>query len=220
MNDTDTADLRFYGGLVLRLLAVIAVLLVAVYLSGQVKEALGFEVMPHNEAWMHKMILLGLLSYVVLTALPFVPGAEIGMTLLTVFGAQMAPFIYLATILSLLLAYGAGRLVSLEATARVVKNLRMPKVAMFLENLAAIPRDDRPQMLVTSTGHPALKRLAQYRYVALAVLINLPGNAVFGGGGGLAFVAGLSGVFTLPWFLLTVAIAVLPVPLAIFVFGV
>jgi hypothetical protein len=216
----ERADLRFYGGLVLRLLVVIAVLLLAVYLSGRVKDALGFEVMPHNEAWMHKMILLGLLSYVVLTALPFVPGAEIGMTLLTVFGAQMAPYIYLATILSLLLAYGAGRLVSLEATARFVKRLRMPKVSGFLESLAAIPREDRPQMLVTSTGHPALKRLARFRYVALAVLINVPGNALFGGGGGLSFVSGLSGVFTLPWFLLTIAIAVLPVPLAIFVFGV
>jgi hypothetical protein len=51
------------------------------------------------------------------------------------------------------------------------------------------------------------------------VLINVPGNAVIGGGGGLAFAAGMSGVFSVPAFLLTVAIAVLPVPLAIFAFG-
>jgi hypothetical protein len=74
-------------------------------------------------------------------------------------------------------------------------------------------------MLITMTGHPALQRLARHRYVALAVLINVPGNAVIGGGGGLAFAAGMSGVFSIPAFLITVAIAVLPVPLAIYAFG-
>lgn len=59
-----------------------------------------------------------------------------------------------------------------------------------------------------------------YRYVALALLINTPGNAMVGGGGGLSFAAGLSDVFTLPKFLLTISIAVLPVPLAVFLFGV
>ena len=212
--------MRFYVGLVVRLALLIVVLLAAVYLTGKVKDAIGFEVMPHNEAWMHKMILLGLLSYVVLTSLPFVPGAEIGMTLLTVFGAQMAPIIYLATILSLSLAYGGGRLASLEATARLVRGFRLQRVADFLETLNDTHRSQRPGYLVEATGQTALRRLAQYRYVALAVLINVPGNAVVGGGGGLSFVAGLSGVFPFPKFLLTVTIAVLPVPLAVYLFGV
>mgnify|MGYP000097256329 FL=1 len=219
MTDDQTADLRFYLGLALRLAVLIAVLLGAVHLSAQVKDALGFEVMPHNEALMHKMILLGLLSYVLITALPFVPGAEIGMTLLTVFGAQMAPFIYLATILSLTLAYSVGRLVPLDAAARTLRALRIMRIAEFLEQLCAIDRKDRPDMLIAMTGQPALRRLARHRYVAFAVLINVPGNAVIGGGGGLAFAAGMSGVFPVPAFLLTVAIAVLPVPLAIFAFG-
>ena len=219
MTNAQTADLRFYLGLALRLVVLIAILLGAVHLSAQVKDALGFDVMPHNEALMHKMILLGLLSYVLITALPFVPGAEIGMTLLTVFGAQMAPFIYLATILSLTLAYSVGRLVPLEVAARTMRALRIVRIAEFLEQLCAIDRKDRAEMLITMTGHPALQRLARHRYVALAVLINVPGNAVIGGGGGLAFAVGMSGVFSVPAFLLTVAIAVLPVPLAIFAFG-
>lgn len=220
MTDIARSDLRFFAGLALRLLALIAVLLVAVHLSDAVKDALGFEVMPHNEAMMYRLIVLGLLSYVLLTALPFVPGAEIGMTLLTVFGAQMAPFIYLATILSLLLAYSAGRLVPLERAARLLRSLRLVRVAEFLERLCAVPVARRPQFLIDETGHPALWRLAQVRYVALALLINLPGNVVLGGGGGLAFAAGLSDVFTAPKFLLTVSIAVLPVPLAVYLFGV
>jgi hypothetical protein len=213
-------DWRFYGGLVLRLVILIAVLLAAVTFAQYVKDALGFEVMPHNEALMHRMILLGLFGYVVLTALPFVPGAEIGMTLLTVFGAQMAPLIYLATILSLSLAYGAGRLASLEATARLVRRLRLERLATFLEQLCATPRKDRPQILIENAGHPTLRRLARFRFVALAVLINVPGNALVGGGGGLSLVSGLSGVFPFPKFLLTACIAVLPVPLAVFMFGI
>ncbi|SHG86574.1 hypothetical protein [Marivita hallyeonensis] len=220
MTITTSSDWRYYVGLALRLAVVIAVILVAVYFSAWVKQRLGIEIMPHNEAWMHRMILLGLLSYVILTSLPFVPGAEIGMTLLTVFGAQMAPLIYLATILSLMLAYGAGRLASLEATARMLQRLRLERFAAFLETLCATPREERPQMLIDSVNQPALRGLARYRYVALALLINAPGNALIGGGGGLSFVAGLSGVFGVWKFLLTVAIAVLPVPLAVYLFGV
>lgn len=220
MTDAARSDLRFFAGLALRLLALIAAVLLAVHLSNTVKDMLGFEVMPHNEAMMYRLIVLGLLSYILLTALPFVPGAEIGMTLLTVFGAQMAPFIYLATILSLLLAYSAGRLVPLARAARLLRSLRLVRVAEFLERLCAVPVTHRPQFLIDETGHPALRRLAQARYVALALLINLPGNVVLGGGGGLAFAAGLSDVFTAPKFLLTVCIAVLPVPLAVFLFGV
>ena len=44
------------------------------------KEAIGFEVKLENEEMMHKLILLGLIAYFLLTALPFVPGAEIRLT--------------------------------------------------------------------------------------------------------------------------------------------
>lgn len=220
MTTASPSDIRFFAVLALRLSGLIILLLAAVYFAGQVKEAIGFDVMPHNEEMMHKLILLGLIAYILLTALPFVPGAEIGMTLLTVFGAKMAPFIYLATILSLLLAYSVGRVVSLHDTARFLRRVGLVKLPSFLETLCQARKEDRPKVLIESTGHPALRRLALYRYVALALLINTPGNAVIGGGGGLSFAAGLSDVFTLPKFLLTICIAVLPVPLAVFLFGV
>ncbi|NNL35816.1 MAG: hypothetical protein HKP35_08360 [Silicimonas sp.] len=51
------------------------------------------------------------------------------------------------------------------------------------------------------------------RYLALAIAINVPGNSLVGGGGGLAFVAGASGLFSFPAFLLTIMLAVAPVPL-------
>lgn len=36
------------------------------------------------------------------------------------------------------------------------------------------------------------------RYVALAVLLNIPGNVVIGGGGGIAFAAGMTRLFSFP----------------------
>ena len=59
----------------------------------------------------------------------------------------------------------------------------------------------------------------RYRYLNLAVLINIPGNAVIGGGGGIAFVSGLSGTFRMPLAILTIALATAPVPLGIWLFG-
>ena len=62
-----------------------------------------------------------------------------------------------------------------------------------------------------------LKILLLYRYLALALAINMPGNIVLGGGGGIAMMAGLSRMFDPLPFLLTVLIAVLPIPLIFFV---
>ena len=51
------------------------------------------------------------------------------------------------------------------------------------------------------------------RYVVLALLFNMPGNSVLGGGGGIAFIAGLSGRYRFWAYLLSVLIAVAPFPL-------
>ncbi|MGA1369426.1 MAG: hypothetical protein ACO394_13000, partial [Blastocatellia bacterium] len=45
--------------------------------------------------------------------------------------------------------------------------------------------------------------------VVLAVALNMPGNAMIGGGGGIAMLAGMSGLFALPVFVMVIAIAVL-----------
>jgi len=51
------------------------------------------------------------------------------------------------------------------------------------------------------------------------VALNIPGNYVIGGGGGIALIAGVSRVYSIPGFLLTILLAVAPVPLAVVVFG-
>lgn len=59
-------------------------------------------------------------------------------------------------------------------------------------------------------------KFIKYHYVLLAVLINIPGNTIIGGGGGIACLCGINEKFSWKSFVLTVAIAVSPVPLLIY----
>ena len=51
--------------------------------------------------------------------------------------------------------------------------------------------------------------------LALAVLLNCPGNAVLGGGGGLAMLSGMSQKMSAGKFFLVIAIATTPVPILV-----
>jgi hypothetical protein len=62
-------------------------------------------------------------------------------------------------------------------------------------------------------------RLVRHRYISLAVLINLPGNAILGGAGGIGLLAGMSGIIKLPRYMATMAIATTPVPLLLWFGG-
>ena len=57
--------------------------------------------------------------------------------------------------------------------------------------------------------------LFDHRYLTLAVCLNVPGNSVLGGGGGIALLCGLSRQFSWRSFLLILAIATSPVPILV-----
>jgi hypothetical protein len=52
--------------------------------------------------------------------------------------------------------------------------------------------------------------------LALAILLNLPGNALIGDGGGIGLIAGMSGIITYPKYLLLLTVAISPVPILIY----
>jgi hypothetical protein len=73
--------------------------------------------------------------------------------------------------------------------------------------------DDELQAKLQSLSGGKLRVLLRYRYLALALAVNLPGNVILCGGGGIALMAGLSRLFDPLPFLLTILLAVLPVPM-------
>jgi hypothetical protein len=199
---------RFVAGIALRLVLLIAFVVVAAQLAN-----------PDNQTAVHRALALATLAYIFLTALPFVPGAEIGMAMLTVFGAYVAPLVYGATVVSLLISYTVGRTISPQATAALLSRIGLKRAAALVAQTMGLPRKDRLAHMLQSVDSRHAKFLTRYRYVALALIINIPGNTVFGGGGGLALAAGLSGVFSPLPFFLTILIAVLPIPLAVHMIG-
>jgi len=155
------------------------------------------------------------IAYAVALAIPFVPGVELALLIMAVFGPQGALVAYAATIGGLSLAHAIGRMLPERVIVGMLKRFGI-----------AVPHDGAASamqgMLTESQfGRTAPTRLAvlllDYRYVTLALCLNFPGNSVVGGGGGLALLCGLSRQFHWRAFLLTVAVATSPVPILVFV---
>lgn len=172
-----------------------------------------------QSSWGSWSLLLALPLYIVLLSIPFVPGLEIGLALLIVFGADVAVLVYICTVLALSLSFFAGSLIRLSLLIRLMQFLHLQQAAGFMRQLQGLERGQLVDMLMSRAPHRIVPFLIRHRYIALIVLINLPGNAVVGGGGGVALSAGLSRLFSYRWFLLSISLAVAPVPV-LFYFGI
>ena len=124
----------------------------------------------------------------------------------------MAGPVYGATVAGLLLAYLIGRLVPRAALEHALARLSLNGFPGVADQMAAPDHPLPPRA-------PIIARLLRWRCCVLIVPINTPGNTVLGGGGGIAMAAGMSGLFGLPRFLASVAVAVAPVPAFVFLTG-
>jgi len=139
-----------------------------------------------------------LLFYTILLVIPFVPGLEFGLIIMIVFGVAGVIAAWLGTVVGLSIAFAIGRMISRGPLGRLV--------------LDKLKSDKRWERKLESLQHSSK---APWRYVVLAGLVNLPGNSVFGGGGGISILCGFSGAFKFKPFALTMAFATLPIPIAI-----
>ena len=166
------------------------------------------------------LIALGLVAYALLIAVPFVPAVELGIALMVMEGPNVAPFVYAATIIGLYFAFWIGERVSLDWLHRLFRDLHMIKACMLLDTIQKEPRGKRLAQLEDRLPRWLAPFATRYRYVTIAVLLSVPGNFAIGGGGGIMMVAGVSRFFTGGKMFLTLVIAVLPIPLLVWVFGV
>jgi len=171
-------------------------------------------------SWAMPGLTLGLvLLYALLIAVPFMPGIEVGISILIMRGPEVAPLVWSGTTLGLTLAYFVGRMIPLTTLRGVFRDLRLLRITDMIDQIAPLSANERLELL-SKTLPKRLGRLAiGFRYLTLAILINIPGNALIGGGGGIAFLAGLSKLFHPFTTLLTFALAVAPVPIAVWLFG-
>ncbi len=165
------------------------------------------------------LIVTILIGYAIILAIPFVPGVEIGIAILMIEGAQAAPFVYLATVFGLSLGFCIGQYVPLERIIRFCRDLYLHRVATLLERIETTPRENRLEAMQDRLPRWIAPALCDYRYVTLGLAINLPGNIALGGGGGIMLAAGISRLFKTRYALLTIGLATLPVPLAVWLLG-
>ena len=210
--------LRFYFRLfIMAVFLIVLAVWLDYWLRGEIGIAKKFVTFVNGQ-WGTGVLIGGGIFYALLLSLPFVPGVELGLLLMCVFGKEGIVFVYFATITGLSLAFLIGRM--------------LPKrlVELSLEKLGFSQTCDNPADEIDGMLHNlSLSRkfcqnrfgsfLSKYRYLTIAVLFNAPGNYLIGGGGGISLACGISRSISWKWFLITVVLAVSPVPLLAF-FGV
>lgn len=180
---------------------------------------LEIEVRPGNDRMIHGIIIISLIIYTILIAIPFVPSVEVGWGLMLLLGADLAPLVYLFTVVGLTVSFMGGRLIPESRLQIFLGDLSLKKASRLVEKLKTLDMEQRLSMLLSRAPAKFIPNLLRHRYLAIAVALNIPGNTVIGGGGGISLAAGMSRLFGSWRFVLTLAVAVAPVPLLIVVFG-
>jgi hypothetical protein len=195
-------------------LAALAAAIVVINLSGGwLAAALDLKIWPKERAGVQLVVVALVVAYVVAMALPFVPGIELGLALMLLLGPPGILLVYLCTQFALALSFLVGRLVPARSLAALFRRLRMERARRLVESLEEAPPPQRLEALVGRIPGGWCAALLRHRHAALAVALNLPGNALVGGAGGLGMLAGLSRVFSFPAYALLIAAATAPVPL-------
>lgn len=158
-------------------------------------------------------IVLFVIVYGLVLAMPFLPGVELGLLIMAVFGPAGAVAAYVATVGGLMLAFGVGRTLPEHVVMRWLGRVGvvLPQGGMA----AAVDRMIKPRTMDLSPSRRLIALLMNHRYLSLAVCLNFPGNAALGGGGGVALLCGVSRQFSFRAFALTLAIAISPLPILV-----
>lgn len=207
----------------LRILLVLAAIIGLAYLANLAGDWISLrlkdEITPENQNAIFGVTVFAIILYALLIAMPFVPGVEIGIGLMIMFGTPMAIPVYLSTVIGLCLGFFMGRLVPEKILCGCFDFLGLSRISQMLRDMSSKPVKERMELLVARAPSRFVPFLLRHRYIAIAIGFNIPGNSMIGGGGGIAFMAGTSRMFSFPLFLLAVAIGVSPVTIMVLIFG-
>ena len=195
-------------------------LAIALNLTGHLLvQAFNFQVFPRHEPVLHMIVLSAAGFYILLMAVPFMPGIEIGLALLVLLGGEGALLVYMSTVASLSLSYGLGRLMPVHSISHILAWLHFTRGAEMVRQIEVKSPTERLELLYQRVPGRIMPFVLRHRFIAVAVLLNTPGNALIGGGGGIGMVLGMSRLIPFYQYLLTMALAVAPVPLIFYLSG-
>ena len=188
-------------------------LLVLNYGGSLVVEQFNFQLWPQHERLIIAALWFSIGIYILWMAMPFVPGIELGLALMVMLGPKGVLLVYLCTLLSLSLSFAIGRLIPLSAFAHFLGWLHLRKSKELVLQLGTLNSEQKQDFLLKTAPSRIIPFLLKHRYLMIALILNLPGNALIGGGGGIGLIAGMCRMFPFPQYMLLVSFAITPLPL-------
>jgi hypothetical protein len=191
----------------------VGVLVLLNYGGRIVVEQINFQLWPEHENLMIRVFWFSVVVYVFWMALPFVPGIELGLALMVILGPKGVVLVYLCTLLSLSLSFVMGRLIPIKAFSRFLGWLHLQKARNLMLQLEPLNSEEKLDFLLSTAPSKIIPYLLKHRYLMIAAALNLPGNVLIGGGGGIGLVAGMSRLCSFPKYILFVSLAITPLPI-------
>ncbi|GAA3698069.1 hypothetical protein GCM10022421_00390 [Oceanisphaera sediminis] len=201
-------------------LALLFGIIIALNMGGSwLARQLDLQLFPRHDTLLNVMVLVTACLYIGLMAIPFMPGIEIGLALMLLLGSKGALLVYVCTLAALSLSFMVGRLLPPGPVYRLLNWLHLYRAGALVSQLAPLNRQQRLALLGERLPAGIAPLLLKYRYLIIAAAINLPGNTLLGGGGGIGLVVGMSRLIPFHGFFSLIALAVAPVPTWFFFFG-
>lgn len=178
-------------------------------------DTLALQFYPSHLKLVEWAVVIGVAAYVFLMATPFVPGIEIGLALMMLLGWPGIVLVYICTLLALSISFLIGGYIPAEWLGALLRWLRLSRAEELLKAFDATPPERRLDLVARNASTKMIPAVTRHRYLVLGALLNLPGNTVIGGAGGIAMLAGMSRLYTFPKYLALISAAALPGPIIV-----
>ncbi len=216
MRMTLEASLKPTGGrlrLAVKIALFLGILVFLNYAMGWIANLVAFQMWPQHANMAVFFLFASIVSYILLLAIPFLPGIEVGLMLMAMLGTKGIIIIYFCTVMSLSLSFLFGRLLPSRYLARALGWFHLNRARDLVTSLEPLDPEERLRFLLRSAPSRIVPSLLRHRYLIIGALFNLPGNALIGGGGGIGLIAGMSRLFPFPKYLLLICLAITPGPI-------
>ena len=178
-------------------------------------DRLEIQIWPEYLEIVDRAVLIAVILYIGLMATPFLPGIEVGLALMMILGPKGVLVTYVCTLIALMISFSIGRIFPTHLLVSLLRWLNLTRAEALLESFCATPPEKRLDFLAEKAPAQTVPALLKRRYLLLALLLNLPGNALIGGGGGIGMIAGISRLYSFPKYVLLISLAILPGPILV-----
>lgn len=219
VKETDVQEARLRLPLYFRLTLILAIALLLSAAGSWMAGQVNLQIFPHHGAMFGAMLLLAVIAYILLMAIPFMPAIEVGLGLMLLMGSTGAVLAYLCTLIALSISFFLGRVVPPCVACRFFRWLHLIKACELIGELEPLSHQERLELLHAKAPSKLTPFLLRHRYLAIAIVLNVPGNSLIGGGGGIGLISGMSMIVKFRTYIVVLALAIAPLPLSFFLYG-